>query len=519
MLARRNGQGRQKPANDATTKQFRKFKGMNVVDSRVAIEDDEFAWLENAMTIGNGAIQILNHQGSAIATFTQGVARLFRMVLNGSPYLIVVGNDGSMTQLTPGGVQVTICGAGVVSTSVTVAMWQGTTLLILDPTFGYFSWDGTTFQTIDITVLGSAIAVFQGRVWIIRGRTIQFTAPNTFSSFAVGDGAGDTVLTDEAFSGDIVAAVSALEQLWLVGESSVEALANVTSTGASPNVVTTFSLTNIVTNIGTSAQFTAIGYLRSLAFASPFGVYALAGVTPQKISEKLDGLFPDIDLTGASAAVGVIQNLLCLVFLVTYNGQSAINAGPTPLLLIFYNGKWSVGSQGGLVWITDLVVNGVAQIWGTDGTTVYRLFGADASTEVAHRVKWKLSDFGLATRLKQCLRSGLEVSASTDIAPVMLIENETSDQESADLLLTNQVTWQNNQGQEVQFQNNSGELVTWRAQGLVLSRQNSDMWGAFIGWTVQGTSAPYRIQGVQLQIKEDPDEWLTPVTAETIGGA
>src|SRR5262249_34834224 len=137
-----------------------------------------------------------------------------------------------------------------------------------------------------------------------------------------------------------------------------------------------------------------IGYLRSLAFLSPFGAYALAGVTPQKISEKLDGLFPDLTISTATAmaCVAVVQNLLCLIFRVTYTGQQAINAGPTPLLLIFANGKWCFASQGSLLWITDLIVDGVAQAWGTDGSTVYRLFGASSTTAVPYKIKWKLSD-------------------------------------------------------------------------------------------------------------------------------
>ena len=34
--------------------QYTKWKGVNVTDARTALGDDEFSWLENAMTIGNG---------------------------------------------------------------------------------------------------------------------------------------------------------------------------------------------------------------------------------------------------------------------------------------------------------------------------------------------------------------------------------------------------------------------------------------------------------------------------------
>jgi hypothetical protein len=497
------------------TIQLRQFKGVNRVDSRVSIEDSEFAWLENAMTIGNGAIQILNGPGAAVATFTEGVARFKGFVLNGAPVFLVIGNNGAISQVTPGGVVTVVSGANAVTTDVVMAIWRGTEILFLDPQTGYSKWDGTTYTVLDATMTGTALAVFQGRAWLFEGRTITFTAPNSNSDFSLATGAGSTIITDEAFAGDVVQAISALEQLWVVGASSVEAIANVVSTGSGP-VVTTFSITNIVTNIGTTAQFSVVGYLRSLAFLAPFGAYALAGVTPQKISEKLDGLFPDLTITTLSCqgCVAVVQNLLCLIFRVQYNGQLAqAGAGPRALLLLFANGKWCFASQGAVTWITDVVVNGVAQAWATDGATIFQMFAAPRTTAVAYKIQWKLSDFGRATVLKQCLKTGLEFQAALPTAPAMVIENESSATETANLRTTVPVTWVNNAGDEVTFVNNSGDVVTWVAQGMVLSRQVSNMWGAFLGFTITGEDPPYLIQGIQLQILKGPDAWLTPVTS------
>src|SRR3989442_792546 len=391
--ALRRGQGQQRPPKQRTV-ELRQFKGVNRTDSRVAIGDDEFSWLENAMTIGNGAIQILNGPGASIATFAQGVVKIEGRTLNGSPVFIVVGANGSLEQLTPGGVRTIISGAGSVTSRVSFALWRGTTILILDPTTGYMSWDGTTFTIIDATRVGTDIAVFQGRAILINGRVINLTSPNTFSDFNPANGATSTILTDEAFPGNINRAISALEQLWLVGDGAVEALANiVTTTGPT---VTTFSITNIVTNLGSNAQHSVIGYFRALAFLAPFGAYALSGVTPQKISEKLDNLFPDLRVDSTvSAAVAVVQNLLCLIFNVTYTGQEAqAGPGPRPLQILFTGGKWCFASQGNVTWITDVLVNGVAQAWGTDGTHVFQLFGAPDSQNVTYKIQWKLSPFG-----------------------------------------------------------------------------------------------------------------------------
>ena len=128
-------------------------------------------------------------------------------------------------------------GAGAVTANVHFALWQGTTILILDPVTGYASWDGNAYVVIDATRIGTAIAVFQGRAVLINGRTITLSSPNSFADFNPANGATSTILSDEAFPGDIRAAVSALEQLWLIGDGAVEALANiVTTTG--PTVTT-----------------------------------------------------------------------------------------------------------------------------------------------------------------------------------------------------------------------------------------------------------------------------------------
>ena len=95
-----------------STRQFRAWKGLNITDARVAIDDDEVSWLENAILIGKGAIQILHGPGPAVATLAQGIASLWGVTLNASPVLIAVGTDGSLTQVSPGGVSTVMAAAG-----------------------------------------------------------------------------------------------------------------------------------------------------------------------------------------------------------------------------------------------------------------------------------------------------------------------------------------------------------------------------------------------------------------------
>src|SRR3990167_1151543 len=254
MLQR--GGGARRPSAGPRWQEFEAFRrGMNQVDARTAIADDEAYWLQN---------KIPNGPGDAVATISVGIASLWGFTLNGAPVHIAINRDGSVTQVTPGGATTNVATANSVDPSDAVCtIWRGTTILILS-SLGYVSWDGTTFTVISTTQTGAALVVGQGRAWLISERTITYTAPNTYNDFTAGNGAGSTILTDEAFDGNVVAAVSALEQIWLVGNASVEALSNVSSSGTAPNVVTVFALTNIVPTIGTTSPQSLRGDFRAL---------------------------------------------------------------------------------------------------------------------------------------------------------------------------------------------------------------------------------------------------------------
>lgn len=427
-LALRNGRRSSGVQQKQKTTQYRKFKGMNRTDARTAIDDDELYWLENAITVGNGAIQIVPGQGASVATIT-GAHSIWGATINGNATMLVVASDGSITQVTPGGVVTAVAAAGTVTTDAHMTTWQGARYLIVDPVKGYFTWDGVTFGAIDVSKVGSAIAVFEGRVWIGNNRTITFTAPSSYTDFSLGNGGGSTIVTDDAFVGNIAALYSALEQLWIVSAASINAISNVQASGVAPSVVTTFTNTNIVTNLGSSAANSVIAYFRSLTLLAPFGAYALAGVTPQKLSDKLDGLFPMLTFTDAPAAVAQVQNLPVLMYLVTYSGtdlSSGWAATTAPLLLCFTQGKWFVGVQGLLlVGITTVVNAGVPQAWGcySDGT-IRRLFGAAATDAVNYKIQSKLYDFGDATTEKALMKVGVELQASADVDVNMTVDSE-----------------------------------------------------------------------------------------------
>jgi hypothetical protein len=568
--------------NANKTVQLRAFKGVNQTDVRTGIEDDEFAWLENAMPVGKGNIRLVPGPGTPIthANLTN-IFSIWGFTLSGVPMLLCVRTDGSITQVNRVTSAVTVVAAaatvtGTVATRLTI--WKDSPILIID-TNGYWSWDGTTLiklstpvvttgnthtnTTVDnipttawmqtgqaisgsgipggttiaaivnattitlsqaatttvvgvtLTVVtgapttGSAIAVFEGRVWIVGpkpSRTISFSSPASYGDFTLTNGAGSVTISDSVFSGSIYNIISALEQLWIVGEGAVDAITNV-STSGSP-LVTTFSLTNIVSNVGSTFPSSVSSFFRTILFQTPYGVYALVGATPQKLSDKLDNLYSALTLgTDESATVGTVHKVFIWCVLTTFNdpgtGFSSMGtAGPRKILLCFAAGKWFFASAGALTYITSVIVDGTPEIWATTGTGIVRLF-ANETNPVDYIISSKLFDFGDSTQMKVWNKLGFEVTSDNIVSPSITVENEIPAKGHTVVLSGNLNT--------IQFVNNSGALITfvgsgpitWVVTGVQLIRNSKDiqMFGNYLGYTISGNEPVWTLGAVAMEVR------------------
>lgn len=500
-------QGPVKPELQTVT--VRQFKGVNLTDARSAIADDEFAWLENLIPIGSGQVTVVPGPNDPVATLANfyplvAAPAMFPVILNNQPAFVLVASTGAISHVTvPGGAVTVIAAAGTFTASAHIAVWRDTTVLIIDPTAGYYQWTpGGGLVLIDATRLGDALAVFEGRAWLkVANRTIDYTSPGTFNDFVVANGAGSVVISDEVFPGAIVHLLSALEQLWIIGPGAVNAISNV-QTVAGPPVLTTFSITNIVSNVGTSYASSVSSFFRTFLFQTPYGVYAIVGSTPQKLSDKLDGLYPFLDLDGGRnpAATTSIYNVFTWVTLAVYNDP---RRGARPLLLCFAQGKWFFASDPDVGYIASVLVNSAPQLWGVkkSGTSaqLYRLF-ADDDEPVTYRLTTKLYDFGNSTQVKQMYRIGLETVAPFAIAPSIRTDNEVL-----------------SVGQPMLFTGGPGALIfvgvgpitfvgtgpiTFIGQpsGLTLGRAGAQITGRYLGVDVTGTEKAWSLQAIIMQV-------------------
>jgi hypothetical protein len=521
MANEQQGQGRKPDSPPPESHQFREFKGMNFTDQRTGIDDKEFYWMENAIPIGKGNVKILPNQGAAIATIAAGVAKMFGFTLNianvETPVLITVNNDGSMSQVVvPTGATTVVAAAGSV-TNPRMAIFKDTPILIIDPSKGYMSWDGTNFVIIDNTRKGVDIQVFEGRAWIVaNSRTIQFTSPNTFNDFNATNGAGAVTLSDSAFPGNIVRLLSALEQLWIVGPGAVDGISNVQTTGSAP-AVTTFSITNVVSNVGTTFAAGVNSFLRTFLFPTQYGTYAIVGATPQKLSDKLDQLWPALLLPGAvgalpdfPSAIGSVYSLFIWAGLVKM--VDPLTFITRTMLICFSTGKWFLAAQGNLVWIAAVTSsNGQNQIWGTDGSTIYQIFGDEiTSPPLSQNVTWKLVgklwDFGLGVQQKELLRVGIDFNSANPVAITLTVENERTSVTSTPVVTGAAIITFVGLG-PITFVG-SGP-ITFTAGGFQLVRTGGTgtmIIGQYLGLTLAGTCPPFILNMIAVQIKKG-GEW------------
>lgn len=495
----------QEPQGAQQTIKLRDFSGVNVTDTRTSIADEEFAWLENAIPVGKGNLRLVPGSGTILATVSAGITSMWGVVLrtgsNTSSLILTVNNDGSMNQVdASSGTNTVIAAAGTVDSQARLTMWKDNPVLIISRTKGYFQYTGSqTLLAISTTLIGTDIAVFSGRAWIVTGaqptRNRQFSAPNEFDNFTAASGGGTSALTDAAFPGPIHRLLSALEQLWQVGPGAVNAISNVATTGG----VTTFSDTNIVSNVGSTFPSSVTSFFRTFLFLTPYGIYAIVGATPQKLSDKLDNIFPDLSLgTDAPAAVGTVHNVFVWAVLVPYTDP---DLGLRSLLLCFTAGKWFFAAAGTtLVGLTSVLVNALPQMFTSNGTQIFRLFSRETEP-VTYKIQSKLYDFGDSTQMKQFNRFGLELQSDNVVQPLVTIENELpSDDQNVSITTQNTITFTGLGGAVITFVGVGP--ITWVATGLQLARNATgiQMFGNYLGWTIQGSEAVWTMSAAQMEV-------------------
>jgi len=557
------------------------FKGLNTKANRTAIQETEFAWLENVMPIGYSNLKVIPKEKRVTYSSTNfswggtvhymapanigGVAYMFAFFTNGGAQYVSLE-----TPTAP----ITLAASGTFSgTRTQISQWKNERVLIIDTTYGYATFNGTNLvrvgsvATIAITAGGSgyssaptvtigapnqtggvqatatatitggivtaititepgtgytspptitfssgaatatatiinqpgtSIQSFSGRVWIADGRTIYYTAADSYNDFT-SISAGNITLVDATLYGDITQIIAANNFLYVFGESSINVFSDVRVNTLGE---TLFTNTNISASIGTELFLGVFAYFRSILFINRYGVYALVGATTTKISDALDGIFPNIDFNSSvTGCQTLIYNILVSAWNVRYNDNGTYRR----IQLVFFDRKWFISYQGNLTHINSSPVNGLINAYGIEsGGAFFRLYEdqtANISTEVVTAL-WDLKD---PIRDKQALKLGVEATFPVTVAGSLNISIDSEAKSSTSVSLGNAVAWQNNSLNNIAWTNNAGSTLQWVSSGYQLSegykllKYDAQMYGKYLGMTVTSTAPAFTFNGFQLE--------------------
>lgn len=498
--AKRRDAGKDREVAPPHNHVFRDFGGINTQAKRQALKENEFSWLENVMPVGHGNLVILGARSPSLAVVGSGVCYymkdynidnvnyMFMATDTGHAYQVLLESPYTVTEITD------TVSPELETFGIRIAQWKNERILIGDPTTGLWDWDGSTLThdtAMDAPPRITAIETFSGRVWATFQRTGYFSAPDEYDDFQTSSSGGTFIVTDQTLHSDITQLISANSFLYFTGVDSVNVIGDVSVNSLGDTV---FSNTNLSASVGTEYALTLIPYFRSIWLANKAGVYSLFGSTPQKASDPLDGIFRRVDFDeGISGGPVMLENILCTAFMVMY--MDPVQGITRPIIVIFFNKKWFVASQeNDLTLIAGGEEDGLQNLYGTDGTHLYRLFD-DQSEFVPWTIQpayWDMKDM---TQTKEVNAFGFEADIGevngTINVTLDVLNNQPPyvDTQEFDIAVSGFATWINDALATVTWQNNALDVVAWTADSYIMHLQDTSIdggtiFGKYIGMTM-----------------------------------
>jgi len=433
---------------------------------------------------------------SGITTFATGTVSVL-VTAGGTGYT----NASNLTVTIAGGGGANAAGQGIVAGGIV------TQVVMTNVGSGY-----TNASNITVTIAGGGgtnatakaiintepvvgIQSFSGRVWIANGRTVSYSAASSYSDFT-SVSAGQVVLTDATLHGNITQLLSANNFLYIFGDDSINVFSDVRVTNAG---TTLFTNTNVSASVGSKLPYAIYPYFRSVLFMNNYGIYALVGSTTTKVSDSLDGVFPNIDFTAPVYAGQVLlNNILCAAFNFRYTGGLGTSSSSRYIQAIFFEKKWFFTSAGSdLAYITSAPLGGRINLYGSNGNSCVRLY-SDSSSNIASYVQTSLNPMKDPIRTKQALKVGIEATLTSAAELTVTVDSETGS--SLPVALGQLVTWVNNLSNVISWTNNSSVVITWYGGGgYTLYKTDAKQWGKYLGMTVTSTGANFVINGFEYE--------------------
>ncbi|NBW08739.1 MAG: hypothetical protein EBR82_12020 [Caulobacteraceae bacterium] len=337
------------------------------------------------------------------------------------------------------------------------------------------------------------VATFAGRVWVAYGRTVAYSAADSYSDFT-SVSAGSFTISDSTLHGKIKALLSSNNFLYVFGEDSINVFSDVRVSSVGETV---FANANISASVGTRRIYAIFPYFRSVLFMNDYGIYALVGSTTNKISDQLDGIFPYIDFTQpVSGGQVLLNNILCAVFSFTYNDPTTGTA--RPIQAVFFEKKWFITSQGNISYLTSVPYNGSVSLYANTTNNLYKLY-SDSSANITSTIKTALMPLGDNIRTKQALKFGVEatISYATDLTATM--DSEQGKSPSYSIGSKNSTTWLTTSGQVSTWVANTGATSNWINSGYTLYKSDAQKYGKYLGLTMTSTAPNFTVHTFEFE--------------------
>jgi len=424
------------------------------------------------VTFKTGTVSILLNNGGSGYTSAPTVAIGGSNVTPATATAIVLGNTVSQIVMTNPG-------SGYTNASVSLSG-------------GGFTTAANVTAVVNTEQLVST-ATFSGRTWVAAGRTIYYSAADSYSDFT-SVSAGSFTITDSTLHGNIRALLSANNFLYIFGETSINVFSDVR---VDTNGQTLFTNTNVSASVGTKRIYAIFPFFRAVLFMNDYGVYSLVGSTTSKLSDPLDGIFQLIDFDKPiSGGQVLLNNILCAAFSFTYNDPVI---GARKVQAVFFEKRWFLTSQGALDYITSVPTAGVIRLYGTAGSSLFRLY-ANSTANVATMIQTALMPMGDPIRTKQALKFGIEAQLQASSTLFISVDNEQGTGATGAYTIDNTVTWLNNYYQPVIWQNNSLQTVGWDSSyGYALYKSDAQQYGKYLGLTINSNSAGYTVNTFEFE--------------------
>jgi hypothetical protein len=440
---------------------------------------------------GSGASAV-----ASITTFAQGTVAI--LVTNGG-----TGYTSNPTVNISGGGGANAAGQAITSGNIVTQVIMTnvgsgyTNTANITVTFSGGSGSNATAKAIINTGTNSGIQSFSGRVWISSGRTIYYSAAGSYSDF-VTVSAGTVVLTDATLHGNIIQLLSANNFLYIFGDDSINVFSDVRVTTAG---TTLFTNTNVSASVGTKLAYAIFPYFRSVLFMNDYGVYALVGSTTSKISDSLDGIFPNVDFVTGEVSGGqvLLNNILCAAFNFKYTGGLGTSSSARYIQAVFFEKKWFFTSaSNSLKFVTSAPTGGKITLYGTDGTSCIKMY-ANTTASLNSYVQTSLNPMKDPIRTKQALKVGIEATLTNSSIISVSVDSETGSSPVVDLGQT--IVWINNFSTTIPWTNNSSTIINWTtgSTGYTLYKTDAKQYGKYLGMTVTSTNAGVVYNGFEYE--------------------